>query len=104
MPARPPVYRPNATRPRDDRPSACHRGYGRPWQKIRKAYLAIHPLCEECQAAGLTVGATEVDHIVSLARGGTHDAENLRPLCKPCHSRKTNRCDGGFGRQPRVLF
>jgi len=35
--------------------------------------------------------AAEVDHIVPLARGGTHDLANLQPLCKSCHSKKTMR-------------
>ena len=28
--------------------SAAGRGYGRAWQKARKAYLQKHPLCVEC--------------------------------------------------------
>jgi 5-methylcytosine-specific restriction protein A len=27
----------------------------------------------------------EVDHIIPLAEGGTHDLANLRCLCIPCH-------------------
>ena len=30
-------------------------------------------------------------HIVSLAKGGTHDENNLFALCKSCHSRITVR-------------
>jgi hypothetical protein len=33
--------------------------------------------------------ATEVDHIIEVARGGTNTIDNLQPLCKPCHLAKT---------------
>lgn len=57
--------------------------YGRPWQKIRNAYIAEHPICEVCHSAR----ATEVHHKLPLKCGGTHDIENLQALCKSCHSR-----------------
>lgn len=75
----------------DARPSRSARGYDRRWQKIRAAYLARHPLCVACQAAGRVTAATEVDHVRRLADGGTHDERNLQALCKSCHSRKTAR-------------
>jgi 5-methylcytosine-specific restriction endonuclease McrA len=31
----------------------------------------------------------ELDHVVPLIDGGTHDLENLQTLCTPCHKRKT---------------
>ena len=33
--------------------------------------------------------ATEIDHIIELASGGTNTLDNLQPLCKPCHAIKT---------------
>jgi hypothetical protein len=33
--------------------------------------------------------ATQVDHIIELAIGGTNTLDNLQPLCKPCHTAKT---------------
>lgn len=39
--------------------------------------------------------ATDVDHVLARARGGTNDWVNLEALCHGCHSRKTNRVDGG---------
>jgi 5-methylcytosine-specific restriction endonuclease McrA len=33
----------------------------------------------------------ELDHIVPLVDGGSHDASNLQTLCKPCHTRKSAR-------------
>ena len=41
---------------------------------------------------GGLVSAIEVDHILPLEDGGAmYDEENLQPLCKPHHSRKTAR-------------
>lgn len=40
-----------------------------------------------CRTCGDT--ATEVDHIINLAQGGTHDPVNLQALCTPCHRAKT---------------
>jgi len=33
--------------------------------------------------------ATEVDHILSKANGGTDDENNLQAICKVCHRIKT---------------
>lgn len=33
--------------------------------------------------------ATEVDHILELAAGGTNTIDNVQPLCNPCHKAKT---------------
>jgi 5-methylcytosine-specific restriction endonuclease McrA len=35
--------------------------------------------------------ATEVDHIIELAIGGTNTIDNVQPLCKPCHKAKTSK-------------
>lgn len=93
----PPTFRParfgvSYARPEADRPSAARRGYGRPWRELRASFLAEHPRCADCAAP-----ATEVDHIISLRRGGANDAANLRALCKPCHARKTAAVDGALG-------
>jgi 5-methylcytosine-specific restriction protein A len=60
------------------------RDYGPEWRIIRKKILRAEPNCRNCGQP-----ATEVDHIKPLKEGGTHDLENLRPLCKSCHSRRT---------------
>jgi len=44
--------------------------------------------------------ATDVDHIVALAAGGTHADSNLRSLCHSCHSARTAR-DQAFGPRKR---
>lgn len=59
------------------------RNYGGDWPKIRAQVLAEEPLCP-CGAR-----ATDVDHVVPLRRGGTHQRSNLQPLCKPCHASKS---------------
>ena len=76
------------------RPSASQRGYDATWRKRRLMHLRAHPLCAECGRV-----ATDVDHIVPLARGGTGADDNLQSLCHGCHSRKTNREDGGGWRR-----
>jgi len=104
MPTRPPLYRPPGSRPSgsrapDRRPGSTARGYGTAWQRLRLWVLKREPLCRECRKAGKLTPATDVDHITSRAKGGTDDPENLRSLCESCHSVKTAREDGGFGRQ-----
>ena len=78
----------------DHQGSSHERGYGWRWQQRRKAFLATHPLCVRCEAAGRVVAATDLDHIVPKAKGGTDDASNLQPLCRACHEAKTIDEDG----------
>lgn len=71
-------------------------GYGRLWQRIRLAVLALNPLCLFCMDKGMRTVATEVDHIDGDARNNSN--ANLRPLCCSCHSRRT-ATDQSFGRR-----
>lgn len=100
MPKRPPTLavKPGAVRAPDHRPSPSRRGYERGWQRIRAWHLAHYPLCEDCKECDVITEATEVDHVERLRDSGDHSAENLRSLCKSCHSKKTVKCDGGLGR------
>ncbi|MCO6436913.1 MAG: HNH endonuclease [Phycisphaerae bacterium] len=84
------------------RPSPSQRGYDRHWQRVRRWYLMKHPLCEDPfnDHDGRVVAGEVVDHIVPLARGGTHNESNLQTLCASCHSKKTVKYDGGFGNSP----
>lgn len=83
----------------DFRGSAASRGYGAHWRRIRSAFLQRHPTCGACAAVGRTVTATDVDHVDGDVRNCRK--ANLQALCHGCHSRKTARCDGSFGRVPR---
>lgn len=76
---------------RGDRPSSGERGYNSRWQKARKRFLQLHPLCVRCQKEGRLVKATVVDHI-KPHRGDPvlfWDESNWQSLCKPCHDKKT---------------
>lgn len=74
-----------------ERPSSAARGYDRQWRKTRERVLARQPLCADCEAAGRVTPATEVHHRVKLAVAprGKHQAENLVPLCRECHAKRT---------------
>lgn len=64
--------------------------------RIRK--LKANPLCEQCERDGVVASAEAVDHADGDA---TNNAwSNLVSLCWSCHSRKTVKQDGGFGRTP----
>ena len=69
--------------------AAVKRTTGRRLQAQRAALFAREPLCRVCVARGFTVLATQRDHIVSLAEGGTDDDSNVQPLCDDCHREKT---------------
>lgn len=67
------------------------RGYAGNWPKLRAMVLREEPLCRNCLEEGKTTSASEVDHIIPKARGGSEYRINLQALCKPCHSAKTLR-------------
>ena len=97
MPTKPKTFHPAhntvGTAYEPHRASPTKRGYGRHWEKVRKMFLAEHPLCEDCAAQGLTTPATEVHHIKPL-RGHPelhYAPENLAALCKMCHNRRREK-------------
>jgi 5-methylcytosine-specific restriction enzyme A len=88
-------------RPPDNKRLPAHlRGYDADWHKRSKEFLAAHPVCEDCGGR-----ATDADHVPSrrilIERGVANpDADiYLHPRCHSCHSAKTSRDDGGFGRK-----
>ena len=79
--------------------SAAKQGYGRRWQNSRKLFLKKNPLCVTCKAEGVLIEATHVDHIKPHRGDMTlfWNQNNWQSLCASCHSKKTNKQDGGFG-------
>ena len=71
------------------RESRHERGYGTDWYKLRSHVLAEEPLCRMCAALGRVTPATDLDHILPKAQGGTDRLDNLQPLCRACHDDKT---------------
>jgi len=80
---------------RDRRGTSTQRGYGARWQRLRLLILARDPVCRYPGCGQLS---TDVDHIVSKAKGGSDEENNLQGLCHEHHSLKTAQKDGGFGR------
>lgn len=55
----------------------------------------------KCHACQCEADLFHIDHWVPLMLGGSEDDSNLRPLCEPCHARKTaneNRVRGKINR------
>lgn len=72
------------------RGSRHQRGYGAAWDRIRPLILARDGgLCQPCLRVGRVTPATQVDHIVNKAEGGTDEAANLQSICQTCHEAKT---------------
>ncbi|BBF93365.1 HNH endonuclease [Blastochloris tepida] len=98
MPTAPPSYRPPRAAVAEHVRKAEHDAkrrrtqpwralYNTPqWRAIREQQLAEHPLCERCEARGLVVAATVVNHVVRH-RGDpvTFFGGPFESLCKHCH-------------------
>lgn len=73
------------------------------WRKTSRLYREANPICEAClkaskgqqragQRAGMINLATSVDHIKSLADGGSpYDWNNLQSLCDYHHAIKSQQ-------------
>ena len=57
------------------------------WRNLRAACFRVWG--RSCLMCGDR--ATDVDHIIELAAGGTNTIDNVQPLCKDCHKAKTAR-------------
>lgn len=58
------------------------------WRKTRLRILTRdHGICHICGGPG----ATQVDHIIAIAEGGTDSDDNLAPIHPhPCHAHKSS--------------
>ncbi|MDX2257246.1 MAG: HNH endonuclease [Pseudanabaenaceae cyanobacterium bins.39] len=52
--------------------------------------------CQSCHKIDPTAKKLQVDHIIPLAQGGTHDLSNLQTLCAECNRRKSDKLDPRF--------
>lgn len=91
---------------RERRGSSTQRGYGYKWQCYSRDRLRRFPLCvdPDKRHPGLVVLAEHTDHIEAVHGPEDPrfwDSANHQSLCQPCHSAKTVRDDGGFGRSRR---
>lgn len=68
--------------------SAAKRGYDYEWQKFRKKFLSVNPLCVFCKRKGIIKAATVVDHITPHkgSRELFYKIDNLQALCTHCHN------------------
>ncbi|MGA6183373.1 HNH endonuclease signature motif containing protein [Stenotrophomonas sp. NPDC077421] len=102
MPSRAPRHRPHGGAVKQHAPPERNRQAERAlatnstyWLRLRAVVLSQSPLCVACMAEGRTTAASHVDHRDGDSRN--NDLSNLQGLCRPCHSAKTAREDGGFG-------
>jgi len=74
------------------RGSAAERGYGAAWRKLRLLVLqrdGWRCRCDECKKTGRVRNASEVDHVIPKAEGGTDHPSNLRAINSECHKAKS---------------
>jgi 5-methylcytosine-specific restriction protein A len=70
------------------RPSAAQRGYGPEWRRISAEVTANARCCHWCGGPFTKDNPATADHIVPVARGGTHERSNLVPSCRRCNSQR----------------
>lgn len=107
MPIRPPTHAPQRIKTKqhnlvDRQAKRLYRTNSKTWRAIRLEVLSECPLCAVCMCNGIIKAANEVDHI----DGDSHnnDRSNLQALCKPCHSAKTVKENGGFGNEKQTNY
>ena len=82
------------------------RGYGAQWDKLRLIVLQRDCglcQCQECKRAGKITRASEVHHIISKAKGGTDNMDNLQAINSECHKRETAAEQGRELKERRVI-
>ncbi|MFY2857479.1 HNH endonuclease [Achromobacter xylosoxidans] len=76
-------------KPDRERGNRHQRGYGTAWDKLRGLVLKRDRYlcrCDECQRTGRVLPATEVDHRIPKADGGTDDPQNLCAINVDCRT------------------
>ena len=74
-----------------NRPTANRDRYGSDWARIRAQVLRRDRYRCQVRGPGCDGHGVEVDHIVSVADGGSNEASNLRAICVPCHRKRTGQ-------------
>lgn len=78
------------------RPTPKSQGYDADWRAVSRLFRQRFPVC--C-TPGCGRPTQEADHVISVKERPDLRLRwsNLRPFCKPCHSRRT-AIDQGFAR------
>ncbi len=70
--------------------TTTQRGYGSEWEQLKRVVIKRDKgLCQMCLRNGVVTQATQVDHKIAKANGGTDKLTNLECICTPCHDKKT---------------
>lgn len=64
------------------------------FEQVLARFAMFGDRCWMCGVAGVDL---HMDHVKPVARGGPHMLSNIRPACKPCNSRKSDRWSGVKG-------
>jgi 5-methylcytosine-specific restriction protein A len=105
MPTRPKTFRPAGTSARKAAPrreTRQQRGYTDSWLEYA-AWYRSQPENVLC-ACGCRRPSEHVDHIIPAEPGSDEwwDMEGHQALARACHTRKTIRFDGAYGKSPDV--
>src|SRR5262249_24260399 len=88
---------PKGWKPDSIRGSRHQRGYGKEWETLRRRILQRdRGLCQPCLKTGRVTLATQVDHVLQKASGGTDDENKLQSICVECRRVKTARESRGW--------
>lgn len=62
------------------------------WRRLRGLKLSLNPLCERCEANGVTIPTDDVHHIEARTERPDLALElsNLESLCDRCHTLEEN--------------
>lgn len=100
------------SRPRENRPTSCQRGYDRRWQEYSRAFIAQHPRCagvligNERVHAGSCRGLSEcTDHVQAVTGADDPrfwDENNHQALSVACNSLKRVKVDGRGAKSSHV--